>query len=355
MSEGNDHKAESRTITSVSTITILKVFAVLLGLYFIYIIRDIILLLLISMILSAAITPLVEWLYSRLRFPRGLTVVLVYFVFLGLAVIAGMAIVPRLISEVAALGKNIEGFRKQFEIPGSQLYSFLNNFGLNDTLTSIGSTLAGLTSNIFQKTLGVFSGIFDTITVLVISFYLVIEQNGLKDFVKSLTPPKYHTRIASTVYKVQRRLGKWLLGQIALMASIFALTYFGLMLLKVENALSLALFAGLLEVIPYLGPIISVIPAVFVALLQSPILAVMVIVLYIVIQQAENYLLVPKILGKSIGANPLIILIALLVGYNIAGIIGVLISAPIVAVVTVVMEEYGGYRKITEEVESGSS
>jgi len=168
MSENQE--AETRKITSVSTLTIVKVVAVFLGLYLLFVIRDIVLLLMISMILSAAISPLVEWLYSKLRFPRGLTVVLVYAVFISAMVAVFSLLLPRLASEVAALGSTIRNFQDSHSLQGSTVQDFLARLGLSSTLENLGSSLSGLTEAVFQKTLGVFSGIFDIISVLVISF-----------------------------------------------------------------------------------------------------------------------------------------------------------------------------------------
>jgi predicted PurR-regulated permease PerM len=345
-----NQQAENRQIINVSTHTIVKIVAVFLGLYFLFLIRDIILLVIISMILAAAISPLVEWLYARLRFPRGLTVVLVYIVFISFVVLVFSLLLPKLAIEVVSLGNNIRDLQDSQFLQNSVFNEFIFRLGLSNMLQNLGLTLSELTQTLFQRTLGVFSGIFDLISVLVISFYLVIQQDGMKEFAKSLAPSEYHARIASMVSKVQNRLGKWLLGQLALMFSIFLMTYIGLSILQVKYSLVLALFAGLLEIVPYIGPILSAVPAVLVALLQSPLLALIVVALYTFVQQSENYLLVPKIIGKSIGANPLVVLVALLVGFKIAGIIGMLIAAPLVAVGTVVMEDYDSHRKSKVEV-----
>ncbi len=336
---------------SVSTLTIIKIIGVLLGLYVLYLVRDIILLLIISFILSSALTPLVDWLYSKFRFPRGLTVILVYLVFIGVVALIFSLLIPQLITEFTLIGSNISGYQDQFSSQSEFIFDTAMRFGLEDSIQSFGETLTNLTSNLFQATVSVFVRIFDIITVLVVSFYLVIEQDGMKNFIKSLTPPQYHGLIAQVVTKVQRKLGQWLLGQLALMFSIFLLTYVALSLIGVKYALVLALVAGLLEVLPYIGPILSAVPAAFVGFLQSPILLVVVIVLYTLIQQVENYLLAPRILGKSVGANPLVILIALLVGYNIAGVLGMVIAAPVVAIVTVILEDYGSFTKMFAESE----
>lgn len=345
----------TRRIASVSTVTILKVVAVFLALYFLYIVRDIILLLLISVILSSALTPLVEWGYRRLKIPRAATVVVVYVLFISLVVLIFSLIIPRLIEEFSALGTNIDTLRGNLANQESTFRETFERYGLSNALASLGNYISQLTSGIFERTIGLFSGLFNFITVLVMSFYLVIQQDGLKDFIKSITPSHQHGRIANVVGQAQKRLGQWLLGQFALMFSIFLLSYIGLLLLGVKYALVLALFAGLLEIIPYIGPIISVIPAFFIALLQSVTLAIAVVILYIVIQQLENYALVPRILGRSIGANPLVVLIALLVGYNIAGIIGMLFAVPVVAIVSVVLEDLDVYQRLMGDQEDKPS
>lgn len=333
---------------NIATSAVLKVVGVFLAIYFFFLIRDVILLLVVSMILASAMTPLVESLYSRVRFPRALTVVLVYLLFISFIVLVLVLLVPRLASELVELGGNIEIFRAQFQGEDSRFSELFSQFGLSESLRTLGASVAQITSSLFEKSLGLFGSIISVISVLVISFYLVAQKNAMEDFVKSLTPKNYHERVNNIVQKVQHKLGRWLIGQISLMVVIFVLTFIGLSLLGVENALVLALFAGLLEIVPYLGPFIALIPAVILAFIQSPILGVLVLILYIVIQQLENYLFVPRIIGKSIGANPLVILIALLVGFRIAGVLGMLIAAPLVAVFTVILEDYTGHRKQVE-------
>ncbi|MEK9181366.1 MAG: AI-2E family transporter [Patescibacteria group bacterium] len=354
MPSPRNNSSSSNVTYSISLSSILKVVLVLLGIYVLYIVRDLILLLLISLILAAALNPLVEWLYSRFKFPRGLTVLLVYILFIALAVTVLSLLIPKLILEFGNLGSSISDFQQRINSRGSSIPELLQSYGLSNSLDTLGSTLQGFASNIFEATLGIFSGIFDVIAVLVISFYLVSQREGMKDFVKSLTPAAYHNRVGMIVASAQRKLGQWMLGQLSLMAIIFLLTYIVLLILNVKYALTLALLAGLLEIVPYLGPIISAIPAILAGLLTSPGLALLVAIVYIAIQQLENYVLTPRILGRSIGANPLIVLIALLVGFNIAGIIGMLIAAPLLAVAVVILEEFGWYGKKQDETPAKS-
>jgi len=264
-------------------------------------------------------------------------------------VLAFSFLVPGIVNEFVDLGLNVGDLQSHIQNDDSVIMRSLNQFGFESAVESFVGGVSKLSANLFQKTLGVINSLFSVISVLVISLYLVIQQDGLKDFVKSLTPIGYHSRINTVVQRVQKKLGRWLVGQIALMAAIFVLTYVGLLIFGVKNALALALFAGLLEIVPILGPIIAAIPAVFLAFLQSLLLALLVIILYIAVQQFENYILVPRIIGKSIGANPLVVLVALLIGFRIAGIPGMLIAAPIVAVINVILDDISGHKKVNTE------
>ncbi len=158
-------------------------------------------------------------------------------------------------------------------------------------------------------------------------------------FIRSLLPPKQHEFAMSLVAKIQQRMGLWVIGQLILSVCIFTLTFIGLTILGVKYALFLALLAGLFEVVPYIGPFVSAVPAIFFALLQSPALAVAVAILYVLIQKTEGYFLVPKIMEKTVGTSPLLVLLALLVGFKLGGILGLLLAVPLVGAITLIITE----------------
>jgi predicted PurR-regulated permease PerM len=174
---------------------------------------------------------------------------------------------------------------------------------------------------------------------LVISFYLTAEENGMKNFVKNLVPFKHQSYTLNLVTKIQRKMGSWVLGQVILSIVIFGVTYLGLSILKVEYALVLALIAGLLEIIPLIGPIIAAVPAVFFAFLKNPPLALAVIILYIVIQQLENQVIVPVVMSRSVGLNPVVVIIGVLVGASLGGVLGAIIAIPIISGVSIFIND----------------
>lgn len=140
-------------------------------------------------------------------------------------------------------------------------------------------------------------------------------------------------------------MGYWLRGQLLLSLIVFVMVYIGLSILNVKYALLLALLAGLFEVVPFLGPWISAIPGVFFAFSQGGIgKAVLVAVVYLVVQQIENNLIVPKVMGKTTGLNPLVVIIAILIGARLAGAIGALLAVPVTLAITVYFESFKEYK-----------
>lgn len=324
---------ERQDAINISTVTILKVVAIGLLLWFMFAIREILLLLLISIIISSAIDPLADFLHKR-RIPRALSVLLVYLVVIGLPVLIGVLLAPSIGAQFHELSQN--DFYGQFESKLGLFKNTLNQSGFGRTIAdSIKSWAGSFSTTLFNTTKGVFTGLVSVITVLVISFYLTVEENGMKNLIKHLTPYKHQVYIAKLVGKIQKKIGYWVLGQLILSAVIFGLTYIGLVILKVKFALLLALIAGFLEIIPYIGPFISAIPAVFFAFLQAPPLALAIVILYFIVQQLENHIVVPVVMSKSVGLNPVLVILGILIGGTLGGILGAIIAVPVLSGVSV--------------------
>jgi len=211
------------------------------------------------------------------------------------------------------------------------LQSFLDNFS---------NKLNQATSSIFGTVVGLFGGLFSFGIVLVISFYLAVQEKGVKRFFISMTPSEHQHYVSDLINRIQIRIGGWLRGQLLLMLIIGSLTFIGLYFLGVKYALTLALIAGILELIPYIGPFIALIPAVILAFVQSPMLALLVIVLYVVIQQLENYVIVPQVMKKAVNLNPIVIIVVMLIGAKLAGVMGVILSIPLTAAIAEFLKDF---------------
>jgi predicted PurR-regulated permease PerM len=312
---------------------------VFLALAFLWLIRDIILLLLISLLLASAMEPLVDALHQK-KVPRVLSVFVVYIIFISVAGLVIYSMIPPVIEQVKILQANLPEYGRalQSQFGGLDVQSFLQN---------LASGFSG--GNVVQNTFGVFNGALNAIAVVVISIYLVAEEKGMKTFVSSLLPSHHHEFALNLISKIQKKMGGWVLGQIIISFGIFLFTYIGLLLLHVQYALVLALLSGLFEVVPYIGPFISAIPAMFIAFAQNPAhpsLIIWVAVLYLLVHEVEGYILVPKVMEKTTDTSPLLTLVALMVGYQLAGILGLVISVPIATALTVTVKELWPAEKV---------
>ena len=314
-----------------STKVILKVIFAFLGLVLIWLIKDIIVLLIIALILASAMDPLVNYLHAR-KIPRVLSVFMVYLVVIGIAVLVIALMIPPVIQQAKVLQANLPQYSRA-------LNAQIGGYSAQDFIQNLSSGFSDSTS-VVQNTVGVFNGALDGIAVLVISFYLVAEEKGMKTLVSSLIPSHHHEFTLGLINKIQKKMGLWVLGQIIISFGIFIFTYVGLLLLHVQYALVLALLSGLFEVVPYIGPFLSAIPAMFIGFIQAPSLAIWVAVLYLLVHEVEGYVLVPKIMEKTVGTSPLLVLLALLVGYQLYGILGLIISVPLATALTVIVNEF---------------
>lgn len=335
----------NHTTVNLSSLTIIKVVLVLLLLWFLYVIKDIVLVLLISIIISSALDPVADYLHKR-RIPRGLSVLVVYLLMLGMVALVVALLVPPITQEFRRIGQ--ENVIDRLDSKVGNFRDSLQQLGIGNTVEKNLRDLAGsFTGTLFQTTKGVVTGFVSVITILVISFYLTAEENGLKNFIKFLTPYRHQAYAMNLTNKIQKKMGHWVLGQGILSIAIFGLTYVGLLILKVDYALVLAIIAGLLEIVPYIGPFIAVIPAVFFAFLQNPPLAIAVLILYLVVQQLENHIIVPIVMSKSVGLNPVVVILGVLIGGTLAGVVGALIAIPVLSGASVFLTDLMNSEKPT--------
>lgn len=310
----------------ISTRSILYFLGIIIGGWLLLQIRDVLFLLFIAFILMAALRPLVDSI-DRLRWPRILSVLLVYVLLIGLLVGFGSLIFPPLISETTKFINNVP----------SLFQDVVARFNLNADNSL--SQIAPLGQNVARITLSIFSNIISIFTIGILTFYLLLERRNLRQLLNTFIGEETADTVRVTVREIEERLGAWVRGELVLMLIIGMATYLGLTILGMPYALPLALIAGLLEVIPILGPIISGVPSVLVALTISPGLALAVVALYIIVQQLENNLVVPMVLRKAVGLPPLASLIALMIGGRLAGTIGIILAVPILLVIQTLVQE----------------
>jgi predicted PurR-regulated permease PerM len=317
--------AKSVTKHEVSVSPSIVVFTVgfLLLLVVLFMIREILLLVFTSFILMVALSPLVKKLHTRLGLSRVLSAAITYFLFL--VVVIGMisVLIPPLTKELYALIKTVN-----LPVLQDQIKAF------NFDLLEISSLLERIGSSItvaFQLISRAFEGLLTIFTLIVLSFYLTLERPKIHKKIVWFTNKNEHFRQAEEfIHSLEVQLGGWVRGEIILMSLIGLMNYVGLTLLGVPYALPLALLAGLLEILPNIGPTIAAIPAVFLAYVTlGPLAALFVLLLSIVIQQIENSFLTPKIMSVNANVNPLVSILAILIGFKLTGVVGALLAIPL--------------------------
>lgn len=328
---------------NISTLTILKIVLIIVVLGFIYLIRDVIGVVLVSFILASALTPTVDKMERQHRIPRVLSIIALYVGLFGIIALILVLLIPAIINQVGDIANNFPEYfsRVEQEVGNIRDFTLTSSFvdSLQTNLQSLRTDLGQATSGVLGTISSVFGGIFSFLGVIVITFYLIIEEQAMRRFLKTIVPPRYLPNVSPMLDKIQIKMGQWLRGQLVLSLSIFVVTFVGLSALGVKNALVLALFAGLMELVPFIGSTIGAIPAVFFGFTQALWLGFAVVGLYIVVQQLENNILVPKVMQKSVGLNPLIVIIGMLVGAKVAGIVGVLLAVPAILIFQVVFRE----------------
>lgn len=330
------------TTTHISLRTMFHVLAIVLGFYLLYLIWNIILILFAAIILAALIDPFASRL-AKYRVPRGLSILCIYVVLGGLFTLAFGLLTPVVTEDVPQLIENITTLTADLR-DTPQIHAFitsLEQMGIHLDYTPVASENSSeAISSVFGAVSNVFKGFGTIILILVIAFYMVAEDDPLRKIVHNVVPSKHVGYIVSLLQRIRDKLTFWIRGQLVLSFAVGIFTFIGLSILGVKYAAALALIAALLEFIPYLGPILSSIPAAIIGFTQGGVvLLVFVLIMYTVVQQIENNILAPKIMQKAIGLNPVISIIAILVGVQLGGIIGALIAIPAATVLSVVLRD----------------
>lgn len=306
------------TKIEISSKTIVFTVFFLLALEFVWIIKELLFSLFIAFIIVSALKPAVTFLEKK-RLPRLLASVIVYILFLFCIGNAFGLIIPPLIEEIAHLIRNLPII---IQNSPSYISSFINWESLSQYIPNITTKAFDIIKNIFSNALFIISTFF-------FGFYLLLEENAIKKFLLKFYEEKELKQTFLIIDKIEKRLSLWFWGEVILMLTIGVMTYIGLNLIGMKYSLALAVFAGLLEVVPNIGPITSAVPAIIIGLSQSYFLGFAAVALYFIIQQLENQLIVPLIMKKAVGLNPIATLMALIIGGKLAGVLGILLSVPI--------------------------
>jgi predicted PurR-regulated permease PerM len=328
---------EKRTV-EISTGIIFRTVLILLGMYFLYLISDVIAIFFVALIFTAAVGPLVSWLAVK-KIPRSISVLTIYLILFCIIGSLIAVIIPEIASQFRDFSENTPLYTEKITKTFSGIQNFVDShgsfFNINDVAKNIVSGIPKSSSQIFSTTADVLSGLVSIIVVLSLTFYLSVKEDGMRTFLELVVPHGHQSYAISLAERMEEKIGKWMQGQFFLMLTIFVFDFLALYFLNVPYALVIALIGGVTEIIPYLGPILGAIPAVVMGFLVSPTTGLLVLLLYIIIQQIENHVIVPQVMRKAVGLNPIAVILALLVGVKLGGILGAVISVPVVAALSV--------------------
>ncbi|MEK7650102.1 MAG: AI-2E family transporter [Patescibacteria group bacterium] len=328
-----------RTTIDVSTSTLVRLALVVLGIVFLWFIRDILMIILVSIVIASAVEPLVQW-FMRWRVPRVLATLIIYLS--GMAVMVGIfyLLVPPLAGDFQLFFSRLPSLIETALIGFQEKVPFLSfDFvieAIRASALNVDQYVHEAVNGFFSFSSAFFSGVLSFGFIVIISFYLTAQEDGIADVLRIVTPKEYEEYALSLWARSQRKIGRWLQGQLLLGLLVGVLVFIMLTVLRVEHAFLFAVLSAVFELIPYFGPVMAAIPAIAVTAIKDPLLGLLVAGIYFLVQQMENHLIYPQVVRKTVGVHPLLAIIALLIGGTVAGAAGIIIAIPL----AVVLVEY---------------
>lgn len=331
----------------ISTGTILRVVGILAALGVAWLIRDILLVVFTAILVAGVVYPFARWAEAR-RIPKGIAVFVFYLILFGTIVVLFSLLVPRVIDQMRLF---VGSYQQAGSFFGDRATweALLTKVGMDGSWQGALEGIKGQTSQVvgglFSTVGNVFGGLVTFFAVLVLSFYMILEESAVKNVFHNLVPAAYQDFISRLIWQIMDKLGGWMRGQLILGLIIGLIYFLAFWAIGIPYALLLALLGGLLEFIPYIGPFIAAVPAVMLGLSISPTHALLALVATLVIQRIENDVIVPKVMQKTVGLNPIVSLVAFMVGAKLFGVVGAIFAIPVATAASVALVEITRFQK----------
>ena len=345
---------------SISTGTIIRFFLVALGFFLVWFLRDLFLVLLTAIMLASFVESAIPH-FKKIKIDRVLAVVIVYVLTILFLALLFYLFVPLLITEVY----NFSIFLSNY-IPDSAIINYfkndafggakdiINNLSHSLSLTTLLSTsrafITNLSGGFFQVLTVAFGSIFNVILIVLISFYLSIQEKGIEKFLRIILPIEYEEYAVDLWDRSRRKIALWMKGQLLLGILIAILTYLMLSIMGIQYALLLAIIAGIMELVPY-GILVALIPAISFSFLSGGISsALMVTGAYIILHQFEVFLFAPLIIKSVVGLSPLVVILAAVIGFELGGFWGLVLAIPVAVFIMELLSDMEK-RKISSKID----
>lgn len=336
---------------------ILVVFISLISFYYIYMfikrnpfLYDIFITTIVSMVLAYALNPLVNKLENR-GIKRTYGVLIIYLSILAIFFILAFLIIPQSGREIKRLFTNLPLYFDQGSDIVDKIYkeyeSILGGLPpvfsdiekvLMENITRIQNILLETLKSFIGIIMGMTSKIINIVLTPILTLYFLVDKDYFREKIKTLMPKKHREDIIYLATTIDRSLSQFIKGRLLMSLYVGIFTTVMLFILGIDFAFVIGLMTGIFDIIPYIGPFIGFIPALFFGFIESPIKAVWVSMLFLVIQWGGNNILAPKIIGESMGIHPMVIFLAIIVGGGIFGVFGMIVSVPLVAVFKIIYE-----------------
>lgn len=301
----------------------------------VFVVREVVAVLLLAIVISSALDAPLNWMEKQ-KVPRimGILFILVS----GIAIVAMLlyTIIPIAAIEVRDFADNMD---KASETIGAALGMPHLTDAINNGLSSVSSSFAPnlLSVSILPQ---LFENLVMVVLVMVISIYLAWYRDGIESFLRAVLPLQYEQYSISVLHRARKKIGRWLEGQIIVTAIIALIVFFGLKLLGVNYALVLALLTGVLEIIPFVGPIVAGSLAFMVGISQSMTIGIAAVILFFIVHQLEAHIMMPLVMRKTTGIHPVIVALSIVAGYQLAGFIGIILAIPFVVVIQELVDDF---------------
>ncbi len=328
-----------RTTISITTSTFVR--AILVGAlaYAAWVLRDLALLVLTAIVIASAIEPGVAF-FVKYRIPRALAVLGMYLAVFGSLFAMTYFFLPPVLNDAQTFLQSAPGYLDTLNVPSSltnltdaaNIAASKQSESIFETLLSYQAAFADNSGGAVRVLSTFFGGIFALLLVIVLSFYFALQERGVDDFLRLITPAKNEEYVVNLWLRAKKKIGLWMQGQLLLSLIVGVIVYLGLLILGVPYALFLAVVAALLDLIPLFGSFLAGILAVIVAFASGGFaLAIIVAGLYFIVNQFEAHLIYPLVVNKVVGIPPLLVILSLIIGGSLAGFLGILLSIPLAA------------------------
>ena len=335
--------SEKAFTVNISFATIIKAVVLLLFIYALFLLKELVIIVLASIVIASAIEPMTR-LLERIRIPRPFAVGIIFSALITVVISIIYLFVPVLIEQFSGFILTIPDFllRLNYFTQGSTYFTELDILGdiqaqlqNVDIISSVKAALFGVGGGVIHTAGALFNGVTQLVLITVISFYFAVQEKGIENFLRVIIPLKDEAYAIDLWKRSQAKIGKWMQGQMILALIMGVIAFLGLWVIGLrEYALFLSILIAITELIPLFGPILAMIPAIFLGFsFGGAEIGLMVTGFYIILQQFENHILVPLVNKQLVGVPPLMVILALLLGASLLGFWGLVLAVPIAAAI----------------------